>query len=253
MTIFNRKLLRINQARIINNFADYNFIYHEIISRIKENISLISNRNFNSILKLGILDDYQLDINTDLIINTSLFKNKFCHIICDDQHLAFKANSFDLIISNLNLQFINDIDEFIKQIYYLLKKDGIFIASFFGEENLKELNHAMQISENEIYGGVSPRLPPTIDVKSAAMLLQKYGFKNSTSTHEKLSVSYKNVTSLLKDIKYMSLSNIMNKKTNKFFTKTLLKKVIANYHHLYENNNQINATFEVIIMIGTKI
>ena len=40
MTIFNRKLLRINQARIINNFADYNFIYHEIISRIKENISL---------------------------------------------------------------------------------------------------------------------------------------------------------------------------------------------------------------------
>ncbi len=36
MTIFNRKLLRINQARIINNFPNYNSISMKLSQELKK-------------------------------------------------------------------------------------------------------------------------------------------------------------------------------------------------------------------------
>ena len=127
------------------------------------------------------------------------------------------------------------------------------LASFFGEENLKELNYAMQNSENELYNGISPRLPPTIDVKTAAMILQKAGFKNPISSLEKIEITYKDPLFLLKDLKNMALGNILTKKSQRFFTKNLLQRLIENYRKLYQNEvGEIKATFEIIIICAQK-
>ncbi|MDX2082532.1 MAG: methyltransferase domain-containing protein [Rickettsiales bacterium] len=169
----------------------------------------------------------------------------------DQENILLEPQSYDLVLSNLNLHFINQIPQFLLQVKNILKPNGVFIASFFGEENLSELAHTLYQTENEIYSGISPRMPPTIDVKTAAALLAKAGFQNPISDLDKIFVEYGSVIDLLKDLKMMGQSNILVNRSRKFFTKYFLNKICQNYQKLYStNNNKVLATFEIVTIIG---
>ena len=242
--LFNRELLRQNKVRAQKNFSQHNFLHHEIANRIAENVELL-NRDFENILEIGAMDNYLREL--------VLPKTKGFEMIDDLEELSLKPESFDLILSNLNFHYINQIPEFLIQIRDALKPGGVFIASFFGEENLSQLAHVLYETENEIYAGVSPRMPPTIDVKTAANLIAKAGFHNPISDFEKIEVNYVNPLNLLKDLKMMGQGNIMNKRSRKFFTKNFLNKISQNYRKMYSNaEGGVVATFEIVTITGFK-
>lgn len=240
--LFDRNLLRLNIARAEKDFANHNFLYIEVANRILENLEFL-NREFENVLEIGAKGDY---------LNSKIKAKKVTNIE-DVESLPFAENSFDLIISNLNFHFINQIPQFLLDVKKSLKPGGVFIASFFGEENLSELNHVLYEVENEIYGGISPRMPPTIDVKTSAHLLQKGGFANPVSDLEKIIVEYSNPHQLLKDLKIMGQGNILVKRNRKFFTKNFLNKILQKYRELYLlENKKVKATFEIITITGIK-
>lgn len=183
--IFDRKLLKQNQARALAQFAKHNFLYHEIANRIVENLQFFS-RDFENCLEIGARDGYL----SGLLAHEQNIKN--IQTISDDETLSFSQESFDLIISNLNFHHINLVPQFLLQVKSLLKPGGMFIASFFAEENLPELHKTIFAVENEIYNGISPRMIPTIDVKTAANLLQKSGFSHPISNLERIEIEYQN-------------------------------------------------------------
>ena len=235
--LFDRKLLRQNRVRAARNFSKHNFLYEEIANRITDNLEFFA-REFDS--KLEITHD------------SSLVRSKW-EVMLDDEFLPFKVNSFDLITSNLNFHHINLIPQFLLQVRDLLKPGGVFIASFFGEENLSELRNVLFETESEIYGGISPRIIPTIDVKTAAHLLQKAGFTNPVANLEKIAVSYKNPFKLLQDLKMMGQGNVLAARSRKFFTKKFLAKILENYQKNYADaQGNVRATFEVITITGWK-
>lgn len=255
--IFDRALLRKNRARYVKDFADFNFLHHEVANKIIESLSFIK-CNFDCALEIGARDGYlsqqlQAAQKVKTIIQTEICAFDQENVIADDEFLPFKNNSFDLIISVLNFHHINQIPQFLLQVKNLLKKDGIFIASFFGEENLSQLAHVLFESENELYHGISPRMAPTIEVKTAAHLLQKAGFANPISDFEKIEVDYANPLNLLKDLKMMGQGNILNKRSRRFFTKGFLDKIMQHYLDKYPNDQGgVQATFEIVTATGWK-
>lgn len=60
-------------------------------------------------------------------------------MVVDEEHLPFEANSFDMVISNLVLHWVNDLPGVLRQIRSVLKPDGLFLASMFGNETLWQL------------------------------------------------------------------------------------------------------------------
>jgi len=236
--LFDRDLLRQNKLRARSKFLDHNFLHHEVANRIAENVKFL-NREFKDILEIGAMDDY-----LSRLVNEAGAPYKFME---DLEILPFEKESFDLILSNLNFHYINQIPQFLINVKEALKPDGVFIASFFGEENLSELAHVLYETENEIYNGVSPRMPPTIDVKTAASLLQKAGFQNPISDFAKIEVEYSDPLNLLKDLKMMGQGNILTKRSRKFFTKEFLRKISQNYQRIYPSGI---ATFEVVTVTG---
>ncbi len=256
--LFDRKLLSQNRKRGVKNFAKHNFLHHEIASRIVENLELFGIfKNPLQVLEIGARDGFlSQEIAKNVteksqIFQTELYRDSQTDVIADEEFLPFKAASFDLIISNLNFHFINQIPQFLLKVKSLLKPGGIFIASFFGEENLSELAKVLYDSENEIYGRISPRMPPTIDVKSAAALLAKAGFNNPISDFEKIEVEYENALQLLKELQSMSQGNVLTKRSRQFFTKKLLQKVLENYSaHFKTLDNKVLATFQIVTICG---
>ena len=216
--LFDRELLRQNRRRGVRN----NFLQQEVSNRINENLDLL-NRKFKNILEI------------------------------DEENFSYPENVFDLVLSNLDFHLINEIPQYLIKVKRILQPGGVFIASFFGEENLSELAHVLHKTENEIYGGISPRMPPTIDVKTAAALLQKAGFQNPISDFDKILIEYSDPLDLLKDLKMMGQGNILHQRSRRFFTKNFLNKTSKNYREMYgTSSGKVLATFEIVTIIGSK-
>jgi len=244
--IFDRKLLKQNQMRALARYCEHNFLYHEIANRIVENVQSFS-RDFKNCLEIGARDGYL----TSLLAQEQNIKNT--SQILDDEILLCLQEDFDLVVSNLNFHHINAVPQFLLQIKNLLKPGGMFIASFFAEENLPELHKTIFEVESEIYNGISPRMIPTIDVKTAANLLQKAGFSHPISNLERIEIEYQDPYNLLKDLKMMGQGNIMHKRSRRFFTKSFLQKVLQYYRQNFSNQNgSVKATFEIVTIVGFK-
>ncbi len=245
--IFDRKLLKQNQVRATTHFSEHSFLYHEIANRVFENLQSFS-RGFENCLEIGPRDGYLSSLMAD--------DKNFINIknVADEENLPLQNDvQFDLIVSNLNLHHVNFIPQFLLQAYSLLKQNGMFIATFFGEENLPELHQTVFFTENQLYNGVSPRMIPTIDIKTAAHLLQKSGFNSPLSSLEQLSFAYSSPLKLLKDLKNMGQGNIIIKRSRRFFTKNFLENLCQNYAKNYSlDDGTVKATFEIITVVGFK-
>jgi len=243
--IFDRQLLFYNHNRYRGLREDYNFLYLKCANIILENIE-IQNRDFDNIFEINSRSNFFRDFFAQKNFNSCNFEE-----ICNEESIDFGENKYDLIINNFDIHFINNVPKFFKIIKKSLKPNGLFIASFIGDENLPELRKSMFCAENEIYKGLSNRLPPTIDIKSSARLLANAGFKNSIADLEKITIDYESPLNLLKDIKYSGQGNIMNTRSRKFFTKKLFKKLLEEYQKLYNpQSKSFPATFSIITLSG---
>ena len=74
----------------------------------------------------------------------------------DEEALPFAPESFDLVMSNLSLHWVNDLPGCLLQIRQTLKPDGLFLAAMFGGGTLVELRNCLMEAESEIAGGVKP-------------------------------------------------------------------------------------------------
>ncbi len=255
--LFDRNLLKINQKRYQCKFSEHNFIYHEVASIIIENITSLD-KNFSDVLEISAKDN----LITNSISKTLKIKNKitsslnssnFSNVVFDDELIPFQNDSVDLVISNLNMHHINKIPEFLLQVNSVLKKDGLFVASFFGEENLLDLKKATIEAENKVFGGFSSRFIPVISLQTAANLLQKAGFSDPVATLDKVDVNYEEPINALKDIKLMGQGNILNSRSKKFANKKFLDEILNNYAIITNNKgSDIDIKYEIVIIMGWK-
>lgn len=221
-----------------------------------------SAKNVENILEISARDQFiKNNITKEKKVKdffqTSLFENDFCDLVVDDEEISCDSDKFELILSNLALQHINSVPEFLLNIKRMLKKDGIFAVSFFGEQNLFDLKKAVFEAEKDVYGGISPRIIPTIDIKNAANLLQKAGFRDPVSSLEVIEVEYESAAKLLQDLKLMAQGNIMLKRSKKMANRKFLDEILKNYVKIaglkeYEGDKRVLARFEVVIAVGRK-
>ncbi len=101
----------------------------------------------------------------------------------DEEALPFAPESFDLVVSALALQSVNDLPGTLIQIRRALSPDGLLMACLFGGQTLNELRTAFAAAEEERMGGVSPRVAPFADVRDLGALMQRAGFALAGHRH----------------------------------------------------------------------
>ena len=102
-------------------------------------------------------------------------------LLCDEEgSFPFPDHSFDLVLSSLNLHWVNDLPASLIRIKKVLKPDGAFIASMFGGNTLKELRYCFYLAEKERRGGVSSHASPLAKASDVAGLMQGAGFAMPT-------------------------------------------------------------------------
>lgn len=256
--IFNRKLLAKHRDRAANTFHKHNFLYklaaEEIIARLE-------GRNYDSVLEIGytgIESAKALKARTHIITDTSPkmldqikhFQNSPSALLVDEEQLPFKANCFDLVISNLNLHFINNIPATLAQINHILKPGGVFIAALIGGASLIELRRSLLEAESLLNKEISPHIIPMIDTKDAASLLQHARFSMPVADSFTINVTYQSIFKLMNDLKNMAQNNCLVQIP--YLSRDIIRKAEEIYEQKYSHNHRISASFEIVMMFGIK-
>jgi len=101
-------------------------------------------------------------------------------VAADEEMLPFAPESFDLVVANLSLHWVNDLPGCLVQLRRALRPDGLFLASLPALGTLDALRSGLTEAELDLCGGASPRVSPFAELRDCAALLQRAGFAMPT-------------------------------------------------------------------------
>lgn len=160
-------------------------------------------------------------------------------------------DSFDLVVSALALQWIDDLPGALVQIRRALKPDGLLLACLIGGASLAELRASFIQAEVEREGGASPRVAPFVDVRELGGLMQRAGFGLPVVDTETLTVRYDDMFRLMADLRAMGATNAVTTRSRKPLRRATLMRAAEIYAERYSDpDGRIRASFEFVWMSG---
>ncbi len=173
------------------------------------------------------------------------------HFVMDEEHLAIGDGQVDFIASALALHRVNDLPGALIQIRRALRPDGLFLGAMLGGETLKELRTAFAEAENEIEGGISPRVAPFADVRDMGGLMQRAGFALPVVDVDRHSVTYATPFALLRDLRGMGETNaLMDRRKQPLRRATLLRMAEIYAQRFSTPEGRVHATFQIGYLSG---
>ena len=171
--------------------------------------------------------------------------------VVNPEALPFAPESFDLVISALALQWVNDLPGTLVQIRRALAPDGLFLACLTGGQTLHELRAVMAQAEEEITGGASPRVSPFGDLRDMGGLLQRAGFALPVADVDSVTVRYANLFALARDMRAMGATNALVERSRKPLRRAIFMRAAAIYAERFADaDGRIRATFEFVWLSG---
>ena len=172
-------------------------------------------------------------------------------MIADPEFLPFEPESFDLVVSALALQYVNDLPGTLLQIRRALAPDGLLLAALAGGQTLHELRAVLAQAEAEIAGGASPRVAPLSDLRDMGALLQRAGFALPVADVDAVVVRYDNLFALARDLRAMGATNALVERAKRPLRRAVFFRAAEIYAQKFaDRDGRIRATFEFVWLSG---
>ncbi|WP_417458412.1 methyltransferase domain-containing protein [Kordiimonas sp.] len=234
--LFDMQAVARNTLRGLRMGSSYDFLRREVADRMEDRL-LDINRQFDVVLDIG-----------------ARFGKRSAKEVAlphDDDVLDAERNSFDLVVSNLSMHWVNDLPGLMVQARHALKPDGLFMASLLGGDTLYELRHALIAAESELLGGANARVIPFADVRDLGSLLQRAGFALPVTDMDAITVTYEHPLKLMNELRGMGEANALVSRSRQFLRRDVLMRACEIYTEKYAfEDGRIPATFQVMYMTG---
>jgi malonyl-CoA O-methyltransferase len=161
------------------------------------------------------------------------------YICADMEALPFAAASFDLIISNLTLQWSRDLQPLLADLRRLLRREGLLLFSTLGPDTLKELRAAWAAVDNRAH------VNPFLDMHEIGDALLANRLAAPVIERDDLILTYGNVTTLMRDLKTLGAHNTLSDRPRGLTGRHRLAQMIATYER-FRCEDRLPATWEVI-------
>lgn len=258
--IFDRPALRRHRDRAAAGFAAHDFLVREAAERLVDRLEFVT-RPFPVAVDLGCRTGLlapllagRFGVETLVQVESAggmLARAAGMRVQADEDLLPLAPASADLVLSNLALQWVNDLPGALAQIRAVLKPGGLFIATLFGGETLAALRHALLVAESEISGGASPRVSPVVDLPDAAALMQRAKFAAPVVDGDLLSVSYPHLFKLMADLRGMGETDAQLLRRRNFTRRSLFVRAAEIYADIAPASaGRIEARFQMITLTG---
>ncbi|MCF6322989.1 MAG: malonyl-ACP O-methyltransferase BioC [Gammaproteobacteria bacterium] len=161
-------------------------------------------------------------------------------ICADAEQLPFSDQSVDMIVSNVTIQWCMNLEQTFKEFHRIIKPGGLLMFTTFGPDTLKELR--MSWSGVDQYNHVNA----FFDMHDIGDALKRIGFSDPVMDVENFTLTYKEATTLMRDLKAVGAHNVTEGRPHGLTGKQRLQKVIKAYEQFRLDNGLLPATYEVI-------
>ncbi len=245
--LFDRKLLLARRERALRLGAE-TFLLEPVAEELVERLSAVK-RNFALALDLGTPGDTLIRLLKSNSQVAGVAANDL--LANDEEAFSLPDAKYDLVVSALALQWVNDLPGTLVQIRRTLKPDGLLLAALVGGETLHELRESFATAEAEITAGASPRVSPFAEVRSLGSLLQRAGYALPVIDSDRHTVRYETPFKLFQDLRRMGATNALMERSRKPLTKKIIARAAEIYTERFRDpDGRLRATFDILWVAG---
>jgi len=169
----------------------------------------------------------------------------------DDDMPALSGDNFNLIVSILHLQAVNDVPGYLARLRARLAPDGLLMVATLGGDTLTELREAFLAADALVLGGASARIAPMLQVRDGGALLQRAGLALPVADVETHIVRYASPFALMAELKALGAANPLLDRPRRPATRTLLSAAALAYAERdADPDGRVRATLEIVWLSG---
>jgi malonyl-CoA O-methyltransferase len=162
------------------------------------------------------------------------------HQVCGDlAALPFADNSFELLFSNLSLQWCNDPAAVFNGMLRVLKPGGLLMFTSFGPDTLKELRASWQQVDTAVH------VNQFADMHDVGDALLQSGFADPVMEAEVIVMQYRQVDRLMQDLREIGANVPAAGRRTGLLTPHALSTLRAAYED-FRQQDQLPASYEII-------
>jgi len=164
---------------------------------------------------------------------------KFALVGGDAQALPFGDATFDVLHSNLCLQWCDDPGLAIAEFARVLKPGGLLLFTTFGPATLHELRTAFAAAD------AKPHVGRFVDMHDIGDALLTTGFRDPVLERDDFTLTYADALTLMRELRAIGATNADAKRQRTLTGKAHLKRVVDAYE-TFRNDGVLPATYEVV-------
>ena len=169
----------------------------------------------------------------------SRWLRRFERVRADAYALPFAGATFDLVFSNLMIQWCDDLDAVFAEIARVLKPGGLLLFSTFGPGTLAELREAWAESD------ASNHVNHFFDPHALGSALMHAGLGEPVLDVDRIVLGYPDAMTLMRELKAIGAHNVTRGRARGLTGRTRLAAMIRAYEAL-RRDGKLPATWEVI-------
>ena len=151
------------------------------------------------------------------------WNKQFHYVHAEVENLPFADASVELVISGLTMQWCQDLPKVFAEFKRVLAPGGLLLFSSFGPDTLKELRHSWSEVDD------LPHVNAFADMHDVGDALMQSGFADPVMDMEMLTVTYKDVKTVMSDLKQIGAHNVMQGRSHNMTGKNKLLNMIQAY------------------------
>jgi len=170
------------------------------------------------------------------------------HCVADGCSLPFADGSFDLVTSNLAMQWVAKPGDMLAEMRRVLAPGGLILFATFGRRTLAELRQSLAELPSHTEHRKAGHVLPFPDVMSLGDELNKLAVDLPVIDSDLFTLTYPNVMALVRELKGLGASSsAISGRSGGLYGRRLLKELDSSYgaKHRMEDG-QIRATFEAL-------
>lgn len=160
-------------------------------------------------------------------------------VCADAERLPFNDACFDLVFSNLTLQWCTDLAAALRELQRVLRPGGLLLFTTLGPDTLRELRDSWRSVD------AHPHVNMFLDMHDVGDGLLKTRFADPVMDVERLTLTYPDVWKLMRELKQLGAHNVAAGRSRGLTGKAHMQRLVEAYEH-YRRDGVLPASYEVV-------
>jgi malonyl-CoA O-methyltransferase len=157
----------------------------------------------------------------------------------DSERLPFADDSFELVFSNLMLQWCMDLEPVFTELRRILAPGGLLMFTTFGPDTLQELRASWEAVDGYTH------VNAFIDMHDIGDALVRTHWAEPVMDSERITVTYREVRTLMQELKHLGAHNVTAGRPRGLTGRHRLRQVEQAYE-AFRSDGVLPASYEVV-------